>query len=245
MSHFQKDSATDKGLGIYFISYLRRWNLLLRNCRYSLRDGASFVEQARNATFDLASDEAVAAQKRAGLKWDKKKKKFIKGDGVGADNVKLVRTESGAQLPATFRSGRFDEWKQKQRVHMPKVGEDEGDGAKRTMRGGGGAAGKKWRHQKMTDAKPLDRLSKDYERKSRQFQKKSGESIEGPAGTKGRPAAKGGKGKGKPGALGRYGGKPIGRVKSELKSAEQIRKSRKVAENKRLKNARPSKKGRR
>jgi DBP10CT (NUC160) domain len=41
--------------------------------------------------------------------WDKKKKKFVKGNGTGANNVKLVRTENGTRLPATYRSGRFDE----------------------------------------------------------------------------------------------------------------------------------------
>ena len=41
----------------------------------------------------------------------------------------------------------------------------------------------------------------------------------------------------------RYAGKSMGRVKSELKSAEQIRKAREVAERKRARNARASRKG--
>lgn len=126
---------------------------------------------------------------------------------------------------------------------MPKVGEEEGENARRAgaHRGAGAAGGKRWKHQKVTEAKPLDRLSNDYERKSRQMKKRAGEGgeDEGAKGN-GRPPFKGGKGK--PGAGGRYGGKPMGRVKNELKSSEQIRKSRKVAENRRLKNARPSRK---
>lgn len=205
--------------------------------RYSLRDGASFVEQARTATFDLASDEAVAQQKRAALNWDKKKKKFVKGDGAGADNVKMVRTESGAKLPATYRSGRFDEWKTKQRVGLPKVGEAENETVRRG-RGSFGAGGQRYKHQKITQAKPLDKLHTSYERKSRQLKKQSadGGNAEVKPARGGPPAARGSRGEG------RFAGKSAGRVKSELKNAEQIRKTRKTYEQKRAKNARPSKK---
>ena len=56
------------------------------------------------------------------------------------------------------------------------------------------------------------------------------------------PAVKA-KGKKKVGA--RFNGKSIGRVKTELRTVEQIRKARHTAERKKSKNARPSKKGRR
>ena len=155
---------------------------------YSLRDGATFAEQARNATFDLAGDEAIANQKRARLTWDTKKKKFIKGDGAGADNVKMIRTESGTKLPATYRSGRFDEWKAKNRMSLPRVGEIENAG-KRFIAG---------------------------------------------AGNKGKPEERG--------ISGRYNGKPLRKVKSELKTADQIRRDRSTMSNRRAKNARPSRK---
>ncbi|KAK7053289.1 ATP-dependent RNA helicase dbp10 [Paramarasmius palmivorus] len=212
MSHYQKDASTEKG--------------------YSLTDGASFVDQARNATFDLAGDDAdVAERKRHQLGWDKKKKKFVKGDGVGADNVKLVKTESGVKLPASYRSGRFEEWKAKTHVSIPRVGEQEAP----TIRKSGD--GHKYRHNKAMSAKALDPLRGDYERKVRQKKKKEVDTGEGGP----RPASN----KGKTKVAGRYGGKSIGRVKSELKNAEQIRKTRKIQENRKLKNARPSHKGRR
>ena len=93
MSYTPKDAETERG--------------------YSLNDGASsFAKQASNVAFELEGDEGDGKRKRQNtLTWDKKKKKFIKGDGVGADNVKMIRTESGTKLPATYRSGRFDEWK--------------------------------------------------------------------------------------------------------------------------------------
>lgn len=216
---------------------------ILTNYRYSLMDGASFVEQARGATFDLAGDDGGPQKKRTRLTWDKKKKKFIRGDGEGADNVKMVRTESGTKLPATYRSGRFDEWKNKNRTSLPRVGEAEIEG-KRGGHSMGGAGGKRFKHHKVTEAKPLDKLNKDYERKSRQIKKKDANGM--PERGDSSPS-KGGKGpKGKK-LGGRFNGKTVGRVKSELKSAEQIRKGRKVMEQRRAKNARPSKgkKGRR
>ncbi|KAI5120302.1 hypothetical protein M0805_005806 [Coniferiporia weirii] len=230
MSHFQKDAMTEKG--------------------YSLKDGASFAEQANGATFDLAGDEGVASRQRRNgqVKWDKKKKKFVKGDGAGADNMKIVKTESGTRLPATYRSGRFDEWRAKTHVHMPRVGDAEAPGGGRGGGGGGRrvAGGKRFKHQGATPAKPLDKMHTGYERKVRQL-KKAHEAGGGGGGGEAPESSSGAKkgmanGKGKS----RYGGKPIGRVKSELKSADQIRKSRELVERKRAKNARaPSRKGKR
>ncbi|KAM5530751.1 hypothetical protein V8D89_015558 [Ganoderma adspersum] len=224
MSHYQKDADTEKG--------------------YSLRDGASFAEQARNVAFDLTGDEAAARERqRRELKWDKKKKRFVKGTGEGADNVKLVRTESGVKLPVTYRSGRFDEWKAKNRLSLPKVGEAEPDGSRNNGRGRHGPGGRKYLHKQVVAAKPLDRLRGDYDRKVRQLNK-GGEGETPSRGAPSRPPH--GKGKGQPRKGGKFGGKPMGKVKSELKTVDQIRKTRKVTEQKRLKNARaPRKKGKR
>jgi ATP-dependent RNA helicase DDX54/DBP10 len=166
------------------------------------------------------------------MTWDKKKKKFIKGDGVGADNVKLVKTENGTRLPATYRSGRFDEWKAQSRVSLPRVGEIEND--RTPNRRNSGPGGKRFKHNKIATGKPLDKRNTDYERKMRQFKKREdgGEKVD-PQST----ASK----KGKTTGI-RYKGKPMGRVKNELKTSEQIRKGRKILDQRRAKNARPSKK---
>lgn len=65
----------------------------------------------------MAADEgrAQGAQKASQLRWDRKKKRFTSGDQVGADNKKMIRSESGALLPATYNSGRFRDWQQKRR----------------------------------------------------------------------------------------------------------------------------------
>ena len=168
----------------------------------------------------------MQAKKKRQLTWDKKKKKFIKGDGAGADNVKLVKTESGAKLPATYRSGRYNEWKSKTRVSLPQVGEAENPGRP-------SAGGRKFKHTKIMAAKPLDKLRADYERKTRQLNKQEG-SDQAP-----NPGRKGGR------PTKRYGGKSYGRVKSELKTVDQIRKMRKIKDQRKAKNARPSNKKRR
>ena len=197
--------------------------------RYSLLDGASFAEQARGVAFDLAGDEALQDRKRRQLRWDKTKKKFVKGTGEGADNVKLVKTESGVKLPASYRSGRFDEWKAKSRTGIPRVGETEGQTSRR-----GSAGGRKWKHTQVVEAKPLDKLSKNYDRKLRQ-QKKREEEAPASSSTPGK-----GKGRSQKQTGGRFKGKTFGKIKSELKTVDQIRRARSVAENRRAKNARPA-----
>ena len=215
---------------------------------YSLKDGQSFVEQARNATVDLAGDDGIVArtQRASQLTWDRKKKKFVQGDGTGSDNKKLVKTESGARLPASFRSGRFDEWKAKKRVIIPKVGDAEGDHA----RGQGSTGMNKYRHNNTYEAKPLDAKSTTYEKKVYNQKKKAEKAAE----AEGAPAG---------GVKTGYAGQ---KARSELRDVNAIRRDRKVqeqvsrkhlgfqsksartdmllvAQQRRAKNARPSKKG--
>jgi ATP-dependent RNA helicase DDX54/DBP10 len=105
---------------------------------YSLTAGTNFTSQAAAASFSLTADRKAAAlplgdgddadllpQRASALRWDRKTKRVVRGDGTGADNKKLIRTESGVRLPASFHSGRFDAWRSAQRVHLPKIGEAE------------------------------------------------------------------------------------------------------------------------
>lgn len=124
---------------------------LTPSLRYALTNGDSFVSQAAHATYDVSGGgdtEGTPAdallQRASALRWDRRTKKFIKGDGVGADNKKLVRSESGQKLPASFKSGVFDEWRKKQRISVPKIGEAELKG--KTVQGLG-AGEKKYRHK--------------------------------------------------------------------------------------------------
>lgn len=203
------------------------FNVGLTKPRYSLRDGETFAEQARHSTFDLTGDEGVVAQRRAQSKlaWNKKKKKFVRGDGTGSDNVKMVRAESGVKLPASYRSGRFDEWRAKARVSLPRVGEAVPDRQPPNR--------KRFKHTSTSAAKPLDKLTTNYERKAR-VQKKM-EAVGAVSSEE--PISKGRHITGR-----RYGGKSLRKVHGEIKSAEQIRKTRKIVEKRKAKNARPSRK---
>jgi len=78
----------------------------------------NFVDQVGKVAFDMTQDEgrATAVNRPSQLKWDRKKRKMVAGDGVGADNKKMIRSESGALLPASYKSGRFDEWRKSKRA---------------------------------------------------------------------------------------------------------------------------------
>ncbi|WVF70106.1 hypothetical protein IAT40_004894 [Kwoniella sp. CBS 6097] len=87
---------------------------------YSLQSGASVPESLSASTFDMTADEGQGprAQKASQIRWDRKKRKFVK-NASDNEGVKMIRTESGAMLPATYNSGRFTEWKARQRNRKP------------------------------------------------------------------------------------------------------------------------------
>ena len=83
------------------------------------------------------------------MTWDKKKT-FVQGDGVGTDNIKLVKTESHIELLVTYHSRRFKEWKSKKNMRgLPQVGEIESSKM--------GWVGKRYSHNKVMEPKQLDR----------------------------------------------------------------------------------------
>lgn len=74
----------------------------------------------RSAAFDLVNDEdrPQKAQKASQLRWDRKKKKYVKGPGAAAEG--MIRGESGALLPASFKSGRYAAWRGRASVGVGK-----------------------------------------------------------------------------------------------------------------------------
>ena len=185
---------------------------------YSLNSG-NFAEQAKGVALDLGGDDVgpgVNSQRPNQHRWDSKKKKFVKGDGTGADNQRMIRTESGLKMPASFRSGRYDQWRKEQHVDMPRVGEQEKNlpASVRRVASSLGDRGRNFRHKQNKAPKPLDPKQKDYAKKLKARKRKA----EGGAGA---PA------------------------RNELKSAQQIQRERQVKEQRKAKNARPSKRQRR
>jgi hypothetical protein len=98
--------------GIFLI--LLRWISAKALVRFSLSEEGSFSSQLRGATVDMAPDEGgrARAQKASQLQWDRKRKRFSRAP-LNSGNEKMIRSESGALLPATFNSGRFETWKKR------------------------------------------------------------------------------------------------------------------------------------
>ncbi|KAK8080694.1 ATP-dependent RNA helicase DBP10 [Apiospora hydei] len=179
----------------------------------------SFVESARDATMDLNNDEggkSFGVPTRSKMRWDQKSRKYVARDNDedGSKGARMVRGESGVKIAASFKSGRFDRWKKDQRISkMPRVGDFE--------KNNGGApspftsTGTRYKHKMEKAPKEADKFRDDYhERKKRvdeAKEKRIGRFKEG-----------------------------VGINRNEMKSTEDVRKSRKLAERRRAKNARPT-----
>jgi ATP-dependent RNA helicase DDX54/DBP10 len=68
--------------------------------------GASFLEKAQAAAFDLVADDDSGMRKKGSLVWDSKKRNYVRPT-IGSDNKKRIKTESGALIPASFKSKRY------------------------------------------------------------------------------------------------------------------------------------------
>ncbi|EEP75470.1 predicted protein [Uncinocarpus reesii 1704] len=210
----------------YFMSYTPTSHSMAEERAYGVHSGSNsnFVEASRDATMDLSRDEANRgfAEPRSIMRWDKRHKKYVsrQNDEDGSKGALLVRGESGAKIAASFRSGRFDAWKKSKRLgRMPRVGEAETPGLSSTVPAGG----KRFRHNKQQAPKTADKYRGDYEKKIKkqsELQKQQAEAGMLQFGSKG-------------------GTK---KVKSEIRSVDDVRKARVVKEKRREKNARPSKK---
>jgi ATP-dependent RNA helicase DDX54/DBP10 len=151
------------------------------------------------------------------MRWDKRHKKYVarQNDEDGSKGSRLVRGESGAKIAASFRSGRFQAWKKGKRVdRMPRVGEAETPAMNNVN---SRMSSGRFRHTQDRAPKRADPLRGDYDKmkkKNEAARERQNEKLGGAA----------------------YGGK------SELRSTDDIRKARKQKQQRRDKNARPSKK---
>jgi ATP-dependent RNA helicase DDX54/DBP10 len=183
---------------------------------------SNFVEAARGVTMDLTNDDGAksfAEPARAkGMRWDKKNSKYVAraNDEDGSKGKKMIRGESGQKIAASFQSGRFDRWRKANKVdRLPRTGEAERE------TGGGGVGrgfGTRYKHKQERAPKEADKYRDDYHVRKKRVEEAKEKRV----------------GKFKDG---------VG--KKEIKSTEDIRKERKLAERKKAKNARPSKKGKR
>lgn len=213
----------------FFMSYTPRTTNINEDKGYAITGGsASFVTATRDATMDLTNDDSAksfGAPARAGMRWDKKSNKYVNtandADGSRGSKSRMIKGESGVKIAASFQSGRFDRWRHSHRLgKLPQVGETERpDMARATARnpGGGDGAWKHFKHKQEKAPKEADKFRDDYHvRKKRVAEAKE---------------------------------KRIGKFKDgegsrkEVKGKDDIRRNRKIQEQKRLKNARPMKGG--
>lgn len=88
ISHYASDQHTEMGMAV------------------------NFAVGAEQAQLELNADSGDGARAhKAMLRWDRKRKKMVHVDPDGGR--KMIRTESGGRVPASYRSGRYDEWRKR------------------------------------------------------------------------------------------------------------------------------------
>ncbi|CAA90465.1 ATP-dependent RNA helicase Dbp10 [Schizosaccharomyces pombe] len=122
---------------------------------YAINSGENFTTAARHAILDLTNDEGIEQSRKGGQRWDPKKKKFVNiiNDEDGSKgSPKIIRGESGVKLPATYRSGRFDEWKASKAFGA-------NDSPIREN--------KRYKHNKLQTPKPADKFRDNYHKQNK------------------------------------------------------------------------------
>ncbi|KAI9728129.1 MAG: ATP-dependent RNA helicase dbp10 [Chrysothrix sp. TS-e1954] len=208
----------------YFMSFQPRTGNLAEERAYGVQSGsydvsknASFAEAARGVTMDLANDESkgFAEASRPKQRWDKRSKKYVNtaNDEDGSKGRKMITSETGQKIAASFRSGRFDAWKKSNRIdRMPRNGEKES--SSRTF--SSGRTGTKFKHYAERAPKQPDKYRDDYYKKKKKLAEAKTRDANPVVDNRTRKA------------------------KSELRNASDVRKQRSVKQKRMEKNARPS-----
>jgi len=215
MSHYQQGVEAERGYGI--------------NGNAGV-GSSSFIEQMGSATMDLMGDDDKALKKnqKGALKWDSKKKRFIR-ETIGSDNKKRIKTESGNVILASYKSKRFEEWQKKTKIEIPRAGEKELENSANAADLSQLYKSHRVVHTKMTPGNPN---SKNQQRKKARLEaeaRREGKLDNNTVTIK--------KHKGRRLRVVKH--KTTGEhAKNELRSAVQITKDRKIKERRREKNGR-------
>nr|Q0UMB6.1 RecName: Full=ATP-dependent RNA helicase DBP10 [Parastagonospora nodorum SN15] len=149
----------------FFMSYLPKENFAEEKA-YGVQGGdagnSNFVSAARSAEMSLVNDEiqGFADASKPRMRWDKKSKKYVSraNDEDGSKGAKMIRGESGQKIAASFRSGRFDDWRKANKVKMQRVGEMEAPNRSTQFNSGG----PRYKHKAEKAPKQADRYRDDY-----------------------------------------------------------------------------------
>merc|ERR1712002_489598 len=94
---------------------------------YSLNTG--FSAQASGAVLDLTGDEDIHMRRKKGIiRWDNKTKKYVRDQ----DDKKRIKTESGVYISATYKTNRYEKWKERSKQSQQGGGSDDEDASQRT-----------------------------------------------------------------------------------------------------------------
>ncbi|EGT48599.1 hypothetical protein CAEBREN_09605 [Caenorhabditis brenneri] len=90
-------------------------------------DKVDFARQAEGASVDIIMDDDRGMyNQKHGQRWDRRLKKYVGLSGNEPANKK-IRTEDGTWLPASYKTGKYEEWKQKQKIGFKKDDGEDGD----------------------------------------------------------------------------------------------------------------------
>merc|ERR1739840_27819 len=67
-------------------------------------------------------------KKKSMMRWDAKKKKYVKAEqGQGDDSKKKIKTESGVWIPASYKSDRYAKWRERSKLNQMQEAEEAND----------------------------------------------------------------------------------------------------------------------
>ncbi|XP_060080406.1 ATP-dependent RNA helicase DDX54-like [Ylistrum balloti] len=116
--------------------------------------GSTFDKETSAVQFDIAGDDDDAVKKlKTSVRWDRKKKKFVRDDS-NDPKKKKIRTESGAWIPASYKSNAYKEWQNKNKVDDAEIdhSDDDDDKQKSNHIKVLGGKGRKWHTRGQEDS---------------------------------------------------------------------------------------------
>lgn len=136
----------------------------------------SFANDAAKATFDLDNDDKIQKNSQV-MRWDKKSGKYI--NSRSTDTKKYIIGEGGQRIPATFKSGKFNDWKKQRNIKSLKDVEETKASPEDN---------KRFKHKKVSAPRAPDKFRDDYHKQKKKVNKalESGVKVRGFNGPGGR-----------------------------------------------------------
>ncbi|OQR76129.1 ATP-dependent RNA helicase DDX54-like [Tropilaelaps mercedesae] len=79
----------------------------------------NFTREVQSEVLDLLGEDADDIRRsKQQMKWDRKKKRFVRDDDGNDLKKKKIRTESGVFVPASYKKDLYKQWKQKNNIDI-------------------------------------------------------------------------------------------------------------------------------